>query len=157
MKSKVSLRDFKDAKSISNIKPFSRIHGGKNALTLPNKSKIIDFSISVNPYGPPPETKLSIDFAHVKEYPDPESKELRKLIASLNNVNEANIFIGNGSPDIDKKELYLKVKVPDTHNLKRIFYNRAWFIDLVPNARIFERKIPNYKNSQFRFNVLIQK
>ncbi len=90
----------KKIESISNIKPYVRIHGGKNALNLFNKSNIIDFSVSINPYGPPPEIKLSIDFAHVKEYPDPESKELRRLIASLNNVNEENIFIGNGSAEI---------------------------------------------------------
>ncbi len=60
-------------------------------------------------------------------------------------------------PDIDKKEVYLKVKSPDTHNLKRTFYNKSWFVDLVPNAKIFEQRIPDYKNSQFRFNVLIQK
>lgn len=94
MKKSLSLRDFISC----DIKPFSRIHGGKNALNLLNKVK--DFSVSINPYGPPPEIKLSIDFAHVKEYPDPESKELRRLIASLNNVNEENIFIGNGSAEI---------------------------------------------------------
>lgn len=84
----------------SNIKLSNRTHGGKNALNLLNNDKIKDFSVSINPYGPPPETKLSIDFAHAKEYPDPESKELKKLIASLNNVNEENIFIGNGSAEI---------------------------------------------------------
>lgn len=60
-------------------------------------------------------------------------------------------------PDIDEKESYFKVKTPDKHNLKRRFYNKSWFINLVPNARIFKQEIPDYKNSQFRFNVLIQK
>lgn len=100
--------------SISNIKPYSRIHGGKNALNLFNKNNIIDFSVSVNPYGPPPEIKLSIDFAHVKEYPDPESKELRRLIASLNNVNEENIFIGNGSAEIIALLFFCFIRKRDT-------------------------------------------
>lgn len=98
----------------SNIKPFIRIHGGKNALNLLNKSNIIDFSVSVNPYGPPPEIKLSIDFAHIKEYPDPESKELRRLIASVNNVNEENIFIGNGSAEIIALLFFCFVRKKDT-------------------------------------------
>lgn len=84
----------------SNIKPFNRTHGGKNALNLLNKDKIKDFSVSINPYGPPPETKLTITSAHIKNYPDPESKKLTKLIASLNRIKEENIFIGNGSAEI---------------------------------------------------------
>lgn len=60
-------------------------------------------------------------------------------------------------PDIEKKESYFKVKTPDSHNLKRRFYNKEWFINLVPNTRILRHRIPNYKNSHFRFNVLIQK
>lgn len=60
-------------------------------------------------------------------------------------------------PDIEEKKLYFKVKVPDPHNLKRRFYNKTWFVNLVPKARIFKQRIPDYKNSQFRFNVLIQK
>ena len=60
-------------------------------------------------------------------------------------------------PDIDDKKLYFKAKVPDSHNLKRRFYNKTWFVNLVPKARIFKQIIPDYKNSQFRFDVLIQK
>lgn len=206
----------------SNIKPFNRTHGGKNALNLLNKDEIKDFSININPYGPPPEIRLSIDFALVKEYPDPKSKKLRKLIASLNNVTEENIFIGNGSaeiitllffcfakkkdclpfpngsfdkifchsifqyfpnhqyaakvvvemlrvmkpggkclimdiPDIAKKKEYIKAKINDSHNLKRTFYNKEWFMRLVSDAEIFEQRIQDYGNSHFRFNVLIQK
>lgn len=58
--------------------------------------------------------------------------------------------------DVSKKEDYEKVKTPDTHNLKRIFYERGWFANLGPNISIFERTIRDYGNSQFRFNVLIE-
>lgn len=87
-------------KGIANIKPLKRIHGGKNTLNLPNKDIVYDFSVSVNPYGPPEGIKLNFTSDRVKEYPDPESKKLTKLIASLNNVKEENIFIGNGSAEI---------------------------------------------------------
>lgn len=60
-------------------------------------------------------------------------------------------------PDIEEKKLYFRVKVPDSHNLKRRFYNKTWFVNLVPKVRIFKQRIPDYRNSQFRFNVLIQK
>lgn len=60
-------------------------------------------------------------------------------------------------PDDNKKEDYIKVKTPDTHNLNRIFYERGWLANLGPNISIFERAIRNYGNSQFRFNVLIER
>lgn len=60
-------------------------------------------------------------------------------------------------PDIAKREDYMGVKTQDSHNLKRIFYSREWFINLLPNAEIFERKIREYKNSKFRFNLLLRK
>lgn len=98
----------------SNIKPLNRTHGGKNALNLLNKDKIKDFSVSINPYGPPSGIKLSIDLPLVKEYPDPESKELKRLIASLNNVTEENIFIGNGSAEIITLLFFCFTKRKDT-------------------------------------------
>lgn len=60
-------------------------------------------------------------------------------------------------PDITKKKEYIKAKIHDSHNLKRIFYSKTWFIHLVLNAEIFEQRIQDYGNSRFRFNVLILK
>lgn len=60
-------------------------------------------------------------------------------------------------PDISKKKEYMKAKIYDAHNLKRVFYNKQWFTRLVSDAEVFERRIRDYGNSQFRFNVLIRK
>lgn len=63
-------------------------------------------------------------------------------------------------PDIAKEKAYTKIKTRDSHNLKRIFYSKEWFTRftrLVSNAEIFEQRIQDYGNSQFRFNVLIRK
>ncbi len=60
-------------------------------------------------------------------------------------------------PDLDKKKEYLKLKKPDTHNLKRIYYKKRYFTDLIPSIDVFEEIIPDYKNSYFRFDLLIQK
>ncbi len=60
-------------------------------------------------------------------------------------------------PDITKKKGYMKTKIHDSHNLKRIFYSKEWFARLVPDAEIFEQEIQDYGNSQFRFDVLIRK
>lgn len=60
-------------------------------------------------------------------------------------------------PDLDKKKEYIKVKKSDTHNLERTYYTKKWLTDLIPSADIFERRILDYKNSHFRFNLLMQK
>lgn len=60
-------------------------------------------------------------------------------------------------PDLAKKDDYLRIKLPDQHNLERLFYPKEWFANLAPNAHIFEQRIRDYDNSLFRFNILIQK
>ncbi len=106
--------DFKRIRSISNINPlFNRSHGGKNALDLPNKDKILDFSVSINPYGPPPGMQLSLNLSSAREYPDPQSKELTRLLALINNLDEENIFIGNGSAEIIALLFFCFVKKKD--------------------------------------------
>lgn len=101
-------------RNISNIDPFFiRSHGGKNALSLPNKNNLLDFSVSINSYGPPPGMQLSLNLSSAKEYPDPQSKELTKLLASVNNLDEDNIFIGNGSAEIIALLFFCFVKKED--------------------------------------------
>lgn len=62
----------------------------------------IDFSASINPYGPPPGV-FSLIQSQVREllhYPDPDYHELRKAIARHYGVQETEIVLGNGSSDI---------------------------------------------------------
>ncbi len=60
-------------------------------------------------------------------------------------------------PDTAKKDRYFNTKLPDSHNLERLFYSKEWFDRFAPNSHIFEQRIRDYDNSQFRFNVLIQR
>ncbi len=57
--------------------------------------------------------------------------------------------------DIEKKEQYLKVKNLEQHNLQRLFYDRKWFTNRIPEAKILDLEVPSYKNSKYRFSVLI--
>lgn len=131
-----------------------------NSEMIGNASKNSKFIkvIAMADYLPFPDESFDKIFCHsvFQYFPDYKyaSKVIKEMLRVLRSRGKCLIM---DVPDIEKKELYLKAKVPDTHNLRRLFYKKAWFIDLVSNARIFERKIPNYKNSQFRFNVLIQK
>lgn len=59
-------------------------------------------------------------------------------------------------PDIAKKPAYLEVKMPDSHNLERLFYSQDWFRSLDPNIQVFERSIRGYGNADFRFSIVLQ-
>ncbi|MEK9630046.1 MAG: aminotransferase class I/II-fold pyridoxal phosphate-dependent enzyme [Nitrospinota bacterium] len=63
---------------------------------------ILDFSASINPLGPPScVSQLLLETPHLlNEYPDPESKRLKKTIAESENIPEDWIRITNGSTEL---------------------------------------------------------
>lgn len=58
--------------------------------------------------------------------------------------------------NVTKKEDYDKVKPSEDHNLRRLFYEREWFEQVLPGVQIIDLTIPDYINSQFRFSVLFR-
>ena len=81
-------------------------HGGdwKSALALSKlpEEKLIDFSVSLNPLGPPDVVfKLSEKImAGLKHYPDPSSDNLKKCFSEFRNVPKESIVVGNGSNEL---------------------------------------------------------
>ena len=80
-------------------------HGG-NVLHYSKKfgipaGKIIDFSASVNPFGPPKKSlaAMSRAFAELNRYPDPDSLELTAKIAASHGLKDDQVLIGNGSTE----------------------------------------------------------
>ncbi|MFH1031539.1 MAG: histidinol-phosphate transaminase [Chloroflexota bacterium] len=80
------------------------IHGGINNAELKklgiSPEDILDFSVSTNPFGPPPGIKEAINLASISHYPDSESTEFKLVLAKKLNVSEDNILIGNGSTEL---------------------------------------------------------
>ena len=80
-------------------------HGG-NVLHYSKKfgippGKIIDFSASVNPFGPPKKclAAMSRAFRELNRYPDPDSLELTAKIAAVHGLKDDQVLIGNGSTE----------------------------------------------------------
>jgi histidinol-phosphate aminotransferase len=88
--------------SIGKLVPAS--HGGIDYLELKKlgilPEDILDFSVSTNPFGPPPGIKEAINRASVDCYPDSEATELRLLLASKLNISPQNLLIGSGSTEL---------------------------------------------------------
>ena len=83
-----------------------QIHGGNVAEICKKynlkEDTIIDFSTNVNPLGFPKGVQVLLrrEGAKIVRYPDTNSTELKKEIATRLDVNEKTILVGNGSTEL---------------------------------------------------------
>ncbi len=87
---------------ISRLPPA--VHGGLNYRELERlrlaAGDILDFSASINPYGPPPGIKGVLGEAEIGAYPDSDAGELKKALAEKLGTSPANLIIGSGSTEL---------------------------------------------------------
>ena len=74
-------------------------YGELEKLGIPSES-IVDFSVSCNPFGPPPGIREALSNTSVECYPDSEASQLRRLLASRLNIATDNLIIGSGSTEL---------------------------------------------------------
>ncbi len=67
-----------------------------------SESRIIDFSASINPLGPPGWLRplISSRISSIVHYPDPDSLSLVKAISSAHGIPPEQVLVGNGSTEI---------------------------------------------------------
>jgi len=80
------------------------IHGGIDYAELKSlgisPDSVFDFSVSINPFGPPPGIKEVLANAAVDRYPDSEASELKQLLAKKLGISPDNLIIGSGSTEL---------------------------------------------------------
>ncbi|MBI4777458.1 aminotransferase class I/II-fold pyridoxal phosphate-dependent enzyme [Candidatus Desantisbacteria bacterium] len=61
--------------------------------------QIMDFSASINPFGPPDRVQAAIcdSIKFIRHYPDPEQRDLTAHLADFLRIKEEYIIVGNGS------------------------------------------------------------
>lgn len=68
----------------------------------PMPEEIIDFSVNLNPWGPPPA--IFAQWQNWQEeiiaYPDPNGQQLKEKIASREQIQPTNILLGNGAAEL---------------------------------------------------------
>ncbi len=79
-------------------------HGGLNYDELKelgiDANAVVDFSVSTNPFMPPPEIRDKMkDFA-IERYPDSQSSVLRQRLAEKLHISGENIIVGSGTTEI---------------------------------------------------------
>ena len=69
----------------------------------PKVSNLIKLNTNENPFGPSPKVLEALKAETndiLRLYPDPNASELKSSIAKYYNVDETNIFVGNGSDEV---------------------------------------------------------
>jgi histidinol-phosphate aminotransferase len=69
--------------------------------------EVIDFSASINPFGPSPRVREALQSLDLSRYPDPDSLALTEQIARLHGVTPDHILVGNGASEL----IHLVVRV----------------------------------------------
>jgi histidinol-phosphate aminotransferase len=88
-----------------NIKRLQAVpHGGINYAELRklglSSDAVIDFSVSTNPFGPPPGLDQAICQAAIEDYPDSESTELLAILSKVLHLPAENLVAGSGSTEL---------------------------------------------------------
>lgn len=69
----------------------------------PKGASLVKLNTNENPYGPSPKALEAIRFAtsdRLRLYPDPNSHDLKQTIAQYYQLDESQVFIGNGSDEV---------------------------------------------------------
>src|SRR6188508_1964984 len=81
-----------------------RVHGGVSLDELAamgvDLRETIDFSASINPYGPCPAVLHAVQACPIDRYPDPTAAALRRALASAHDIAAHRIVVGNGAADL---------------------------------------------------------
>jgi threonine-phosphate decarboxylase len=64
--------------------------------------KILDFSASINPLGPPPVARkvFQASYREISRYPDPYGAELKQALARWHELEPEEVLLGNGSTQL---------------------------------------------------------
>lgn len=79
-------------------------HGGirldeARALGL-DPGEMLDFSASVNPFGPSPRVREAMARVDLSRYPDPQSLALTEALAARHGVSPDRVLVGNGASEL---------------------------------------------------------
>jgi histidinol-phosphate aminotransferase len=80
------------------------VHGGIDYTELKrlglSPEATLDFSVSCNPFGPPPGIREALTDASIESYPDSEASELKQALARKLGIATDNLIIGSGSTEL---------------------------------------------------------
>lgn len=135
-------------------------HGGPNYAELEllglRPEEVLDFSVSANPFGPPPGMQEVITSAVIDRYPDSESIELRNSLAIHLNTNSQNIIIGNGSTEIIRLIAFAYFAKDDPVIIVEPTFGEYEIACHISGAKILKHHTKNSNNFKLNMDELIK-
>ncbi len=88
------------SKLVSELKPYIP---GEQPGNKPGEQQVIKLNTNENPYPPSPavaEVLRHFDIDQLRQYPDPESRDLIAALAAYYHLDANQVFVGNGSDEV---------------------------------------------------------
>jgi len=130
-------------------------HGGINYPELEklgiSPEDVLDFSVSTNPFGPPPGIKEALAQASIERYPDSEATELGQSLARKLNVALGNLIIGSGSTELIRLVTTAYFGPDDLVIIPQPTYGEYEITCHLVGARVLKQ--PMLEEPNFRLNV----
>jgi histidinol-phosphate aminotransferase len=136
-------------------KLISSIHGGidyeelKGLGILPEV--VLDFSVSINPFGPPPGIRKALISPSIQHYPDPEAIELRQALAEKLNISTGKLIVGSGSTELIRLVAAAYFEPGDLVVIPQPTYGEYEIACQLANAKIMKQ--PVLKEPDFHLDV----
>ncbi len=138
---------------IESLVPTS--HGGINYAELEKfdipPGEVLDFSVSTNPYGPPPGIEKVLIQTAVDSYPDSESSEFKLLLSKKLKVSPDNLLIGSGSTELIRLVVTAYFGSGDTVIIPQPTYGEYEIACRIAGTEVIRQPLQEAKS--FRLNV----
>ncbi len=134
------------------------VHGGIDYAELKSlgisPEAVIDFSVSINPFGSPPGVKEALANASIECYPDSEASELKKLLAKKLGISPNNLIIGSGSTELIRLIAAAYLDPNDSVIIPHPTYGEYETTCQLANARILKQPVLKEPYFQLDMNEL---
>jgi histidinol-phosphate aminotransferase len=135
------------------------IHGGIDYEELKrlgiSPDSVLDFSVSINPFGPPPGIKEVLVNASVEHYPDSEASELKHLLAKKLGISPDNLIISSGSTELIRLVATAYVEPNDSVIIPQPTYGEYETACHLVDAQILKQPVLKEPDFQLPINEMI--
>jgi len=148
--------------AVDNLK--SSIHGGIDYEELKrygiSPDKVLDFSVSINPFGPPPGILDSLNSLLLEHYPDSDATELRQALSDKLKISADKVLVGSGSTELIRLVTAAYLESGDHVIIPQPTYSEYEIACQLANAKIVKQpmlKEPNFKLDMNEITELLRR
>jgi histidinol-phosphate aminotransferase len=148
--------------AINKISPS--VHGGIDHAELErlgvSPETVLDFSVSCNPFGPPPGIRNALADASIECYPDTEASELKQALAQKLNISIDKLIIGSGSTELIRSIATAYFDPDDLILILQPTYGEYETACHLADARVLKKPVlkePGFQPDIKEFTNLLQK